>query len=158
MSEALAVKRGAWFNLGNDFHVSHSSIEIRSLQNVNLLFFRLNTETVEADSLELFEGISRESLFVIFALCPHRSFQILKLSLVWNIALANHEWIRWKCAVSKTEFGIPDINSCSPGGLHCCDTWGLHYPSCFFFIFNQLALSEIQLVMGNQELKRWSNW
>lgn len=91
MSEALAVKRGAWFNLGNDFHVSHLSIEIRSLQNLNLLFLRLNTETVEADALKFFKGISCEILFVIFALCPHRSFQIIKLSLAWNIALANHE-------------------------------------------------------------------
>lgn len=73
MSEALAVKRGAWFNLGNDFHVSYFSIEIRSLQNLNLLFFRLNTETVEADALEFFKGISWEiflSLFVIL-LCVH---------------------------------------------------------------------------------------
>lgn len=74
------MKRGAWFNLCNDFHVSHLSIEIRSLQNLNQLFLRLNTETVEADELESFKRISWESLLVIFAL----STQIMPNNLTFS--------------------------------------------------------------------------
>ncbi len=124
MSEALAVKRGAWFNLGNDFHVSYSSFEIRSLQNLNLLFFRLNTETVEADALDFSEESPGKS-FLSFSLCVHTDLSkylnfLWRGTLLWQTMSesdGNVQWVKLNLA-SLTSIVVLQVGytAVTPGG------------------------------------------